>query len=90
MVLESWVDLSRDRPGQGRSGTVIRNLLAGEYRRPVRVVAFNTSEFWSRDVSEDVAWEMINRAVQAHVYATPPIALLLPMAIRLFFKLKTL
>ena len=43
--------------------TVIRNLLAGEYRRPVRVVAFNTSEFWSRDASEDVAWEVINRAV---------------------------
>ena len=43
--------------------TIIRNMLAGEYRRPVRVVAFNTGEFWSRDVSEDVAWKVINRAV---------------------------
>jgi len=43
--------------------TVIRNMLIGEYRNPVRVVAFNTGEFWSRDVSEDVAWEVINRAV---------------------------
>jgi hypothetical protein len=43
--------------------TVIRNMLAGEYRRPVRVVAFNTGEFWSRDVSEDVAWKVINRAL---------------------------
>ena len=43
--------------------TVIRNMLAGEYRKPVRVVAFNTGEFWSRDVSEDVAWEVIKRAV---------------------------
>ena len=42
---------------------LVRNMLAGEYRRPVRVVAFNTGEFWSRDVSEDVAWEVINRAV---------------------------
>lgn len=43
--------------------TVVRNLLAGEYRKPVRVVAFNTGEFWSRDASEDIAWEVINRAV---------------------------
>lgn len=45
--------------------TVIQNLLLGEYRKPVRVVAFNTSEFWSRDVSEDIAWEVINRAVKS-------------------------
>ena len=44
--------------------TVIRNMLAGEYRKPVRVVAFNTGEFWSRDISENVAWEVINRAVE--------------------------
>jgi hypothetical protein len=43
--------------------TVIRNLLLGEYKKPLRVVAFNTSEFWSRDVSEDIAWEVVNRAV---------------------------
>jgi len=43
--------------------TVIRGLIGGMYKNPVRVVAFNTSEFWSRDVSEDVAWEVVNRAV---------------------------
>lgn len=43
--------------------TVIQNLLIGEYRRPVRVIAFNTAEFWSRDVSEDIAWEVVQRAV---------------------------
>jgi hypothetical protein len=37
-------------------------MLTGEYRKPVRVVAFNTSEGWSRDVSEDVAWEVLDRA----------------------------
>jgi hypothetical protein len=42
--------------------TVVRNLLVGEYRRPVRVVAFNTAEYWSRDVSEDIAWEVVHRA----------------------------
>ena len=43
--------------------TVVHNLLVGEYRKPVRIVAFNTAEFWSRDVSEDVAWEVVNGAV---------------------------
>jgi hypothetical protein len=43
--------------------TVIRGMIVGEYKKPVRVVAFNTAEFWSRDVSEDVAWEVVNRAV---------------------------
>ena len=42
--------------------TIVHNLLVGEYKRPVRVIAFNTAEFWSRDVSEDVAWEVVHRA----------------------------
>jgi len=40
---------------------VIEDLLAGEFNRPVRIVAFNTAEGWSRDVSEDIAWEVIKR-----------------------------
>ena len=43
--------------------SVVQRMLAGEYKRPLRVVAFNTAEKWSRDVSEDVAWEVLNRAV---------------------------
>jgi hypothetical protein len=38
--------------------TVIRNLMAGQYNDPVRVVAFNTAEGWSRDVSEEIAREI--------------------------------
>lgn len=44
--------------------TVIDDLLTGQYSNPVRVVAFNTSEGWSRDVSEDVAREVVRRAVE--------------------------
>jgi hypothetical protein len=40
---------------------VIENLISGQYRHPLRVVGFNTSEGWSRDVSEDVAWEVLRR-----------------------------
>ena len=41
--------------------SVIQALLAGEYRRPIRVIAFNTAERWSEDVSEDVAGEIQRR-----------------------------
>ena len=41
--------------------TVIQDLLSGEYRNPIRVVAFNTAEHWSEDVSEDVARELRRR-----------------------------
>jgi hypothetical protein len=36
--------------------------LTGQYSRPVRVVAFNTAEQWSRDVSEDIARAVAERA----------------------------
>ena len=35
--------------------TVIENLLEGQYEKPARIVAFNTAEGWSRDVTEDIA-----------------------------------
>jgi len=41
--------------------TVIQDLIRGEYRRPIKVVAFNTEERWSEDVSEDVAREIQHR-----------------------------
>ena len=41
--------------------TVITDRLEGQYKNPVRVVAFNTAEGWSRDVSEDIAHEIRRR-----------------------------
>jgi hypothetical protein len=38
--------------------TLIRHLLKGQCNNPVWVVAFNTGEGWSRDVSDDVADEL--------------------------------
>jgi hypothetical protein len=34
--------------------TLIRHLLEGQCNNPVRVVAFNTDEGWSRDVSDEL------------------------------------
>jgi hypothetical protein len=41
--------------------TTIADLMSGQYRDPVRVVAFNISEHWSEDASEDVAREIMRR-----------------------------
>jgi hypothetical protein len=42
--------------------TVLRNFLTGQYSNALRVVAFNTVEGWCRDVSEDCAGELLERA----------------------------
>jgi hypothetical protein len=39
----------------------INGLLEGQYSNPVRIVAFNTAERWSEDVSEDIAQELRRR-----------------------------
>lgn len=41
--------------------TDIGDLLGGQYTTPIRVVAFNTAERWSQDVSEDVARRQVPR-----------------------------
>jgi hypothetical protein len=45
--------------------TTIADLIAGQYDRPVRVVAFNTADGWSADVSEDIAREIVRRLDRA-------------------------
>jgi uncharacterized membrane protein len=41
--------------------TVIQDLLTGQYTNPIRVIAFNTAERWSEDVSHEVAHELRRR-----------------------------
>jgi hypothetical protein len=41
--------------------TVVNKISDGEYSNPVRVVAFNTAEEWSRDVTEDIARALLDR-----------------------------
>ena len=41
--------------------TLIRDLLDDQYSRPRRIVAFNTTEGWSRDVTLDIADELRRR-----------------------------
>ena len=40
---------------EGDAEEVATIISGGEYSNPVRVVAFNTAEGWSRDVTEDIS-----------------------------------
>ena len=41
---------------------LIEDMLSGQFTRPMRVVAFNTDEGRARDVSEDVARDVVEQA----------------------------
>jgi|SRR5690242_1243872 len=47
---------------QADEETIVENLIRGEYVRPARVIAFNLEEGWIRDVSEDIARTVLQRA----------------------------
>jgi len=49
-----------DEQGADRT-TLFRRLMEGQYSHPVRIVAFNTAEGWSRDVTIDIADELRRR-----------------------------
>jgi hypothetical protein len=65
IVVEDFGDLGRafreTDLAEADFDTMVRNIISGEYRNPLRVVAFNTVEGWSRDVSEDIANAVLDR-----------------------------
>ena len=68
LVLNDFGTLGRawceaDEQGNDRK-TLIRRLMEDQYSHPVRIVAFNTAEGWSRDVTVDIADELRRRFVE--------------------------
>jgi len=57
----SWRETDVDKADRE---TLIRDLVEGQYSHPVRIVAFNTAEGWSRDVTMDIAEELRRRYVE--------------------------
>jgi hypothetical protein len=57
----SWRETDAERADRE---TLIRDLLDGQYSKPVRIVAFNTTEGWARDVTVDIADELRRRYVE--------------------------
>ena len=41
--------------------TVVADLVSGQYERPLRIVAFNTADGWARDVTAEIARELLVR-----------------------------
>jgi hypothetical protein len=41
---------------------VVHNIVTGQYDHPLEVVAFSIAEGWARDVSEDIAGLVVERA----------------------------
>jgi len=68
LVLDDFGPLGRawretDEAGATRT-TLVRNLLDGQYEDPVRIIAFNTAEGWSRDVTVEIADEVRRRFIE--------------------------
>jgi hypothetical protein len=65
LVLNDFGELGRAycEASEDRSDleTTISDLIAGQYDNPVLVIAFNSAERWSEDVSEDVARKIMRR-----------------------------
>ena len=70
MILVIWGRLGGKQTSKIPIETVITDLFDGQYKNPVRVVAFNTFEGWSREVSEDLAGDLQQRCVD-HMLKLP-------------------
>jgi hypothetical protein len=64
----AWRETNEERTDRR---TVIADLIDGQYSDPARVVAFNTAEGWSRDVSQELA-DVIERQCAADGFDVPP------------------
>jgi hypothetical protein len=54
----AWPETVEERTDRS---TLITDILEGQYAGPVRIIAFNTAEGWSRDVSEEIADDLAAR-----------------------------
>jgi hypothetical protein len=67
IVLDDFGSLGRayreTDEAQSDEQAIIENLLGGEYSRPRRVIAFNAIGGWARDVTADIAREVLKRAI---------------------------
>ncbi|MBB4369790.1 hypothetical protein GGD63_002580 [Bradyrhizobium sp. cir1] len=57
----AWCETAEE---DANRATLVRHLVEGQYERPVRIIAFNPTEGWSRDVTADIADEIRRRFVE--------------------------
>lgn len=59
-----WRELDE---GLANEATIIEWIIEGQFDHPVRVVAFNTAEGWSKDVTEDLGRKLLDMSRQGRV-----------------------
>jgi hypothetical protein len=68
LVQDDFGSLGRVWPETDEAGTnrtwMVRSLLEGQYKNPIRIVAFNTAEGWSRDATLEIADELRRYCVE--------------------------
>ena len=52
-----WREMS---DGEANAATIIDWIAQGQFDGPLRVVAFNTEERWSRDVTQEIATRLLD------------------------------
>jgi hypothetical protein len=52
-----WTELGDE---EANEPTIIRWIIEGQFKRPLRVIAFNTEEGWSRDVTREIAEKLLD------------------------------
>src|SRR5262249_17823522 len=51
-----WPEISAD---QAKEATIVQWIIEGQFSRPIKIVAFNTDDGWSRDVTHDIAAKLL-------------------------------
>ena len=51
--------------------TIVRNIANGQYSNPVRIVAFNVAEGWSRDVTREIAEAVFELGRRENYFSQP-------------------
>lgn len=52
-----WREMSE---GEANEATIVQWMIDGGINRPAKIVAFNTEEGWSRDITYDIATKLLD------------------------------
>ena len=52
-----WPEISAD---EANEATIVQWIIEGQFSRPVKIVAFNTEDGWSRDVTQEIATKLLD------------------------------
>jgi hypothetical protein len=58
---------------EAHENVVVADIIDGQYSRPTRVIAFNTHQGWSRDVSEQIARKILDLNLQGTTLSAPAV-----------------